>query len=1694
MNTVNYGNQKITLSYFNVGTSKSFNQRNYKILPMGIYSKMQYDTDKNLSFSNGNVTKLNSTTARISPFIAEVRDFENNISIRIETQENIDVILTPSEPYLMIKFEYGASQQNYASIIRSSYAMLVEDYIVIAKGIFDSSNVLQSTFDYSRRHNIDFTFPFVTYNDFPLKLLAQEPMTNKVNVLGGIVSMASQSYSIPNTEITFTMPTSSKRIDLLYISDSGTIEIVEGVENASPIIPDYENKLVIAEIHLDVTKGIIDGSDIIQVISNYRQAINSSIPTFDQILINDSPTEDNHAATKQYVDNLLEGLDWQESVKSFLDLVTSEPSTRNVGDRYIAIATGTSNLTGTSITENHIYQWTNVPNNHWIDITPDLHTTVSNEDNGRAYNFNGTIWVLNSSTVDHNYLAGLQGGTSNQYYHLTSSEYTNIFVRNVHTTDNITEGSTNLFYTEGRVSANTDVAANTSHRNITNGNPHGTLATQISDFDTEVSNNTDVANATTHIGRTDNPHTVTKTQVGLGNVDDVKQIPYDQLGVANGVATLDASGIIYENQLPIAVRESLHYIGAWNASSGSPPSASPNNGEFWIVNTNGSYSLGGIDDWKATDWACYINATWRKIDNTDKITSVNGYEGIVELDTDDIDEGSSNLYFTDLRVTNATTVVDHENRLDYIESPNHVISYQDLYLGNNNLQIGELLNEQTINGIPTSQLSNFTLDYNSSTRILTLTHISNWYYYCNGEKYNVTETLTFDAHATTDNSLFFFYFDENGVIQAPTTVAWNLLTDTQIALVYYVTSNDGGSALGTLFDERHGIVMSAQTHNYLHNVLSTQYISGGDLTGFTLDTDTVDAVTYAVSEVQFKDEDLHFISGAIADGGPYQLIYYDSTRWSILSSSIPYFINSGTNNIQYNNPATGLVDITTNNRWVNYYLFVTNTYDATKRIFIIPGQSTHTSIDGARNETASNLDLSGFPFKEVAFFKKITLKYESGNSTATGRAEIDEITDIRYSPYTIISGGGSGVTSHAALTERDIAGQHPISAIYGTAQYKIPYMGATGLEDSIYFMFDGSTLSAPNINIRGELLGGSLFLGRTVNSQFGVVYKEEVRWLHDFHHPTGQTQAPTGRNIFLGEEAGNFTMGSTATLEAYSSYNIGIGYKTLVNLTLGYINIAIGTSAMGSTSITGHNNIAIGSSSLYLLTSGIANTSMGRNSGSKISTGLYNVFLGADSGNDAAQKADVENSIAIGYNTYTTKDNQIVLGNSSIVETLLRGNIGINTILFGTDAAGVIGLLNGTTPTTSPSNTVQLYATSGNLYVREENGGSNVSGRIWHSGNDGALSGLDADTLDGLQGSEYVTRASLTEKPSSDAPNTYPIGFSQFPMSDGTAGGWPCNLGLVQTVYHSTTRATQKVTQKETGAEWSRDISGTANVWGSFLATFSSALFERAAISAGGRLTAVDTTAVNVDVTGKNWLDLSPSETATIDILGFTGGLAGQFLFITKSSSADTVIFRHNSGSGTQPLILTDSQDVTYGSGKYGMWVAMCYGSNWRISALLPSTSAATGLTGMSRDSAGRTKVADPAADTDVDTQGARNAAIAAATSGGLWTPTVTLGTSVSSVTVTTAQYSKSNNIVFFSIQLSLTSGASSNGDFYLSLPISSNFSNDYNANGNGLSSNVNIPRLFVSADTTNNRLFISSIMQASQTATCYIIGSYTII
>ena len=109
-------------------------------------------------------------------------------------------------------------------------------------------------------------------------------------------------------------------------------------------------------------------------------------------------------------------------------------------------------------------------------------------------------------------------------------------------------------------------------------------------------------------------------------------------GLAGGVASLDGGGTVPTSQLPAAVLGGVSYQGVWNASTNTPTltSSTGTKGYYYVVDVAGSTNLDGITDWKVGDWAIFNGSVWQKIDNTDAVTSVNGYTGTVVLSYSDV--------------------------------------------------------------------------------------------------------------------------------------------------------------------------------------------------------------------------------------------------------------------------------------------------------------------------------------------------------------------------------------------------------------------------------------------------------------------------------------------------------------------------------------------------------------------------------------------------------------------------------------------------------------------------------------------------------------------------------------------------------------------------------------------------------------------------------------------------------------------------------------------------------------------------------------------------------------------------------------------------------------------------------------------------------------------------------------------------
>jgi hypothetical protein len=139
----------------------------------------------------------------------------------------------------------------------------------------------------------------------------------------------------------------------------------------------------------------------------------------------------------------------------------------------------------------------------------------------------------------------------------------------------------------------------------------------------------------------------------------------------------------------------------------------------------------------------------------------------------------------------------------------------------------------------------------------------------------------------------------------------------------------------------------------------------------------------------------------------------------------------------------------------------------------------------------------------------------------------------------------------------------------------------------------------------------------------------------------GESATEAGDSVFIGSEAGRYT--TTGVFNTYIGRSAG-----RANTTGGY-NVAIGRLALYADQ-TAVGNTVVGYNAMSTNNAGATNNvAIGYNGGRTISSGSDNTFVGTDSGYSGAyQKVDAANSTAIGHGTYTTANNQVVIGDAGI--------------------------------------------------------------------------------------------------------------------------------------------------------------------------------------------------------------------------------------------------------------------------------------------------------------------------------------------------------------------------------------------------------------------------------------------------------------
>lgn len=135
---------------------------------------------------------------------------------------------------------------------------------------------------------------------------------------------------------------------------------------------------------------------------------------------------------------------------------------------------------------------------------------------------------------------------------------------------------------------------------------------------------------------------------------------------------------------------------------------------------------------------------------------------------------------------------------------------------------------------------------------------------------------------------------------------------------------------------------------------------------------------------------------------------------------------------------------------------------------------------------------------------------------------------------------------------------------------------------------------------------------------------------------------------------GNTSVGSESLkVSTIGNYNVAVGELALTSNTMGSLNTAIGRNAL-PVNTDGTNNTAVGANSLIGNVSGDGNTASGVSAGRYTTTGNNNTSFGTDSGPTSGALSE---TTTIGAAAAATKSNQAVIGSPATTETLLRGNI-----------------------------------------------------------------------------------------------------------------------------------------------------------------------------------------------------------------------------------------------------------------------------------------------------------------------------------------------------------------------------------------------------------------------------------------------------
>jgi hypothetical protein len=284
----------------------------------------------------------------------------------------------------------------------------------------------------------------------------------------------------------------------------------------------------------------------------------------------------------------------------------------------------------------------------------------------------------------------------------------------------------------------------------------------------------------------------------------------------------------------------------------------------------------------------------------------------------------------------------------------------------------------------------------------------------------VKRVITTEQTITLPNTtgIYYIYFNTEGVLSYRTSF-FQWATDAMIAYVYWNATTQTAPFFA---DERHGVTLDWQTHQYLHETIGAAYAFGFDLNNFitTGDGSSNSHAQVGLDNGVFFDEDIRVQithSSSPSPGNFEQVlspvaeipIFYHSggTGDYVIDAADVYPLKRSATTIQYNILQGGTWSTVpcTNNRYTSTWIIATN--EISRPVIGILDQNEYSNKGEAEASKFDDLNLTDLPVVEARPLWKLVWR-TSANYTNTPKAYLVNAIDLREA---IAGSGDHGLLS-----------------------------------------------------------------------------------------------------------------------------------------------------------------------------------------------------------------------------------------------------------------------------------------------------------------------------------------------------------------------------------------------------------------------------------------------------------------------------------------------------------------------------------------------------------------------------------------------------------------------------------------------------------------------------------------------------------